>query len=112
MLKKCLMGSKYAIQNFEITQNYNKYKYAMIILLTAYGVAYLRHNFLQPEFEVRKKPNILIPKDIYDVRRSHYIYWEISRIARGYNKTFSYYDYDKESVKENILSSISISISI
>jgi hypothetical protein len=98
MLKKSLAGSKYALQNVQITQNYNKYKFAMIILFAAYGITYLRHNLMQPEFEVRTKPNILIPKNIYDVRRSHHIYWEISRIARGYNKTFSYYNYDKESV--------------
>ena len=91
--------SKYAIQNEQITQNYNKYKFILAILFGAYGLSYIRHNFMQPEFEVRSKPNVLIPKDIYDVRRSHYVYWEISRIARGMNKTFSYYNYDKESVK-------------
>lgn len=70
----------------------------LLILFSAYTVAYIKQNFMQPEFEVRKQPNILIPKNIYEIRRNSYIYWEISRIARGMNKNFSYYNYDKEAV--------------
>jgi hypothetical protein len=82
----------------KITGNYNKYKLWMILVFSVYGYCYIKHNYTQPEFAVREKPNILIPKSVYEVRRKHYIYWEISRIARGYRKTFSYYNYDKESV--------------
>ena len=47
---------------------------------------------------MRKKPNILIPKSVYHARREHYIYWDMSRVARGLNKTFSYHNYDPTSV--------------
>ncbi len=47
---------------------------------------------------MRKNPNILIPKSVYHARREHYIYWDISRLARGLNKTFSYHNYDQTSV--------------
>jgi hypothetical protein len=67
-------------------------------MTSVYSYCYIKHNFFQAEFDVRKKPNILIPADIYNVRRKHYIYWEISRVARGLTKTFSYYDYDADSV--------------
>lgn len=49
---------------------------------------------MQSEFQVRKQPNILIPKYIYKVRREFYIYWEISRLARGLPKTFTYSNWD------------------
>jgi hypothetical protein len=92
----------FIIQNFSkgesITQRYNKYKFFLVSLLGIYISFYIKHNYFQPEFEVRRKPNILIPQGIYDVRRKHYIYWEISRVARGERKTFTYYNYDKESV--------------
>jgi hypothetical protein len=81
-----------------ITHGYNKYKYGIIFLVTLYGYFYFKHNFTKPEFEIRERPNILIPKSIYEVRRKNYIYWELSRLARGYRKTFSYYNYDKDSV--------------
>ena len=45
---------------------------------------------------MRKKPNILIPELIYRIRREHYIYWEISRIARGLPKTFTYSNWDEQ----------------
>ena len=55
----------------------------------------MKHNFIQSEFYVRKQPNILIPKFIYKVRREFYIYWEISRLARGLPKTFTYSNWDE-----------------
>lgn len=70
----------------------------MMLIFSVYAYCYIKHNYTQAEFAVREKPNILIPKSVYEVRRKHYIYWELSRIARGYRKTFSYYNYDKESV--------------
>ncbi len=77
---------------------YNKYKYIFTTGLFIYAYFYFTHNYTNPEFEIRNKPNILIPKSVYDVRRKHYIYWEQSRIARGFNKTFTYFNYDNETV--------------
>ena len=78
--------------------HYNKYKYILSFGLVIYLYFYINHNYTKPEFEIRKKPNILIPKSVYDVRLKHYIYWEQSRVARGFRKTFTYYNYDNESV--------------
>ena len=50
---------------------------------------------MQSEFDVRKQPNLLIPKYVYKVRREFYIYWEISRLARGLPKTFTYSNWDE-----------------
>lgn len=41
---------------------------------------------------------MLIPKFVYRIRREHYIYWEISRVARGLPKTFTYSTWDDKSV--------------
>jgi hypothetical protein len=87
------------VQMKSFPQTYNKYRYILATCLGLYGIFYLKHNLTQPEFECREKPNILIPKIVYKTRRAHHIYWEVSRIARGYVKTFSYYNFDKESVK-------------
>jgi hypothetical protein len=35
-----------------------------------------------------------MPRYIYKIRRNHYVYWEISRLARGLPKTFSYSTWD------------------
>ena len=51
---------------------------------------------------MRKKPNILIPRAIYRIRREHYVYWEISRIARGLPKIFTYSTWDPKAVTNNI----------
>lgn len=82
------------------TQKYNKYKYHVLAVLSVYSLCYLKHNYTKNEFEMRKQPNILIPMSVYEVRRKHYIYWELSRVARGYRKTFTYYNYDKEGVNQ------------
>ncbi len=37
-----------------------------------------------------------MPKIVYRVRRQHYVYWEISRVARGLPKTFTYSDWDSK----------------
>ena len=36
----------------------------------------------------------MIPKFIYEARREHYKFWELSRIARNKYNLFSYADYD------------------
>lgn len=48
---------------------------------------------------MRKQPNMLIPRFVYRIRRQHYIYWEISRVARGLPKTFTYSTWDPQSVR-------------
>lgn len=82
---------------------YNKYKPLIIFLLCSYSFLYIKHNFLQFEYQKLKQPNFLIPKFIYRIRREHYVYWEKSRLARGLPTTFSYYNYDKESVSYYLL---------
>jgi hypothetical protein len=47
---------------------------------------------------MRKRPNMFIPKFIYKIRREHYVYWEISRLARGLPKTFSHSNWDTTAV--------------
>ena len=46
------------------------------------------------EYDMRKRPNMFIPKFVYRIRRKHYIFWEISRVARGLPKTFTYSTWD------------------
>lgn len=59
------------------------------------AVKYVAHNFTQTEFDIRDKgPNMFVPEVIYKTRRDHYVYWEISRLARGLPKTFTYSDWD------------------
>ena len=59
------------------------------------GTKYLKHALLS-EFDQREQPNIFVPKVVYKVRRAHYVYWEISRVARGLPKTFTYSTWDEK----------------
>jgi hypothetical protein len=54
----------------------------------------LKHN-LQTEYDRRYTPNIFVPRIVYKIRRMHYVYWEISRLARGLPKTFTYSTWDE-----------------
>jgi len=56
------------------------------------------HYVFKTEYDMRKQPNPLIPKSIYKIRRQHYVYWEISRLARGMSKTFTYSTWDAKAV--------------
>lgn len=47
---------------------------------------------------MRSRPNFLIPKFVYRIRREHYVFWEISRVARGLPKTFTYSNWDETAV--------------
>lgn len=48
------------------------------MIAAAFITKYVKHNFTQTEFDIRRgKPNMLIPKFVYRIRRDHYIYWEI-----------------------------------
>ena len=60
-----------------------------------FGVKLIKHS-LQLEFDRRESPNPFIPKIVYRVRRQHYVFWEISRIARGLPKTFTYSTWDEK----------------
>ena len=59
-----------------------------------FAVTMLKHHMFMTEFDQRKRPNPFIPRFIYKVRRKHYVYWEISRLARGFPKTFTYSTWD------------------
>jgi hypothetical protein len=62
-------------------------------LVAFFGVKCLKHS-LKLEFDRREQPNLLVPKVVYRVRRQHYVYWEIARLARGKPKTFTYSTWD------------------
>lgn len=71
-------------------------------LILAYVITkYIKHNFTKTEYQIRKgRPNKLIPKFVYRIRREHYVFWEISRIARGLPKTFTYSNWDENAVRK------------
>ena len=47
-----------------------------------------------------KQPNPFIPRKVYEIRRKHYVFWEISRLARGLPKTFTYSTWDAKAVSQ------------
>lgn len=55
---------------------------------------------------MRSRPNMFIPKFIYKIRREHYVYWEISRVARGLPKTFTYSNWDETAVIIHLLNHV------
>jgi len=52
------------------------------------------HYMFKTEYDIRKHPNPFVPKIIYKIRRKHYVFFEISRLARGLPKTFTYSTWD------------------
>jgi hypothetical protein len=48
-----------------------------------------------------KQPNCFVPRIVYKVRRQSYIFWEISRIAKGLPKTFTYSTWDPKAVSNS-----------
>lgn len=40
----------------------------------------------------------MVPKEIYRIRRLHFVFWETSRLARGLPKTFTYSTWDDKAV--------------
>lgn len=88
-----------SLYNNKENYTYNKYKASLLFISISYVFLYFKHNYLKFEFQKMKKPNILIPEVVYKIRKEHYIYWEKSRLARGLSTTFSYYNYDNDSVK-------------
>lgn len=57
---------------------------------------YLAHLSVRLEPHWRKKPNALVPIGVYDIRKKHYVFWEISRVSRGLPKTFTYSKWDSQ----------------
>jgi len=53
---------------------------------------------------MRKQPNMFIPKFVYKIRREHYVFWEIQRVARGLPKTFTHSNWDNDAVTKYIKS--------
>ena len=62
-------------------------------LFTLFGVNWFIHK-MKNEFYQRGNPNFVVPSFVYKARRDNYIYFELSRIARGLPTTFTYYYYD------------------
>jgi hypothetical protein len=69
----------------------------LLTLLAAF-ITYksLSHYCFSTEYQIRKRPNPFVPKYVYKVRREHYVFWEISRVARGLPKTFTYSSWDSQ----------------
>ena len=78
-------------------RRYNYYNYYVTFFAALYVAKYAKQNFTLCEFDMRRRPNILIPRFVYRIRRAHYIYWETSRLARGLPKTFTYSNWDPDS---------------
>lgn len=77
-----------------VVRPYNYYL-AWIMVPFIYTMSKLLKHNLQTEYDRRQHPNILVPRNVYRIRRMHYVYWEISRVARGLPKTFTYSTWDE-----------------
>lgn len=78
-------------------RSYNYYLFVFSIGTTIFSFEYFK-NQLRNEFDQRELQYIYIPKFILRIRREHYLYWELSRLARGMSTTFTHYDWDPSSV--------------
>jgi len=68
-------------------------------VFSAFAIAKLTsHYIFKTEYDIRKRPNPFVPRIVYKVRRKHYVFWEISRLARGLPKTFTYSTWDPKAV--------------
>jgi hypothetical protein len=95
-VKQYLRGlRKYRYAKLTISKPYNYYLLWGSPFFAYAGVKYLKHA-LMSEFDRREQPNIFVPKTVYRIRRLHYVYWEISRVARGLPKTFTYSTWDEK----------------
>jgi hypothetical protein len=77
-----------------VVRPYNYYLAWLTVPFVYTMTKVLKHN-LQTEYDRRLTPNIFIPRIVYKIRRMHYVYWEISRLARGLPKTFTYSTWDE-----------------
>ena len=87
---------------FVIERPYNYYNMWMALIGAYVLTKYVKKNFTQTEFDMRKgRINMFIPKFVYRIRREHYIYWEMSRLARGLPRTFTYSNWDSTAVSND-----------
>ena len=91
-----LMGLKGFIELPRPKPRYNRFKSIFLTLSTLGLLKYILQNW-KIEFETLNQPNFLIPRIVYRSREEHYKYWELSRLARNKNGTFSHYNYDSNS---------------
>lgn len=89
-LKRYLYGLRQYHYLSQYSQRpYNYYLYRSVPFL-AYASYKLAKHCTSLEFDRREQPNLLVPKIVYQIRRQHYVYWELARLARGLPKTFTY----------------------
>lgn len=93
LLQLYLVGLKGIVESRPDRPRFGHYKALALLGVSLASLKYLLHNW-KPEFETFERPNLLIPAAVYESRECHYRYWELSRLSRGKNTTFSYYDYD------------------
>lgn len=94
--------SKGGFINSNYTHRYRSYRKLSLCLSLFLLFIFIKKYLMKFEFQLFKKPNCFIPRIIYRIRREHYIYWEKSRIARGLQTTFSYYNFDNNSKMMNV----------
>lgn len=82
---------------------YNFYNKWFAVVAAYFVTKYIGHYWFQTEYAIGKQPNCFIPRIVYKIRRQHYTFWEISRVARGLPKTFTYSTWDPKAVSLNML---------
>ena len=87
-----LIGIKGFFEN-KRNLSYNFSKNVLLFTTSLISAKSILYNW-KTEFETIEKPNLFIPKLIYDSRLDHYKYWELSRLARNKKNIFSHYFYD------------------
>eukprot|EP00357_Protocruzia_adherens_P007460 CAMPEP_0115042578 /NCGR_PEP_ID=MMETSP0216-20121206/46348_1 /TAXON_ID=223996 /ORGANISM="Protocruzia adherens, Strain Boccale" /LENGTH=265 /DNA_ID=CAMNT_0002424717 /DNA_START=18 /DNA_END=815 /DNA_ORIENTATION=+ len=95
ILKLYLRGVKKYEESSRV-KPYNYYNKWGMLIGACYAYKWAKHNFLLNEMEQRETPNILLPRKVYEIRREHHIFWELSRLARGLPKTFTHSNWDPE----------------
>jgi hypothetical protein len=93
------MNNTQSILRINVERPYNYYNLWIAVSGAWLITLYVKRNFTSTEFDIRKRrPSLWIPRMVYKIRRDHYTYWEISRIARGLPKTFTYSKWDPKAV--------------
>lgn len=88
----------YYVQNALREKPYNYYNRIFMVVGAYILTKLIGHYYFKTEFHMEKSLNPFMPRIVYKVRRRHYVFWEISRVARGLPKTFTYSTWDPESV--------------
>lgn len=74
---------------------YNYYKKYTVLISSILLLKWYLHD-IKSEFYKRRNPNVFIPYLIYKARKESYIYWELTRLSKGLNTTFTYYYYKND----------------